>query len=215
MVARGGGTKLGWGPPPRSIDVLLSTSRLNRVVAHRHGDLTATVQAGAAFDEVNRQLAQHGQWLPLDRAMAESAPRSAASWPPTTAARAASLRRAARSDHRRGIRARRRALAKAGGIVVKNVAGYDLPRLMTGSFGSLAVIVSATFKLLPPYADVENPGRGSEEPAGSRRAVSAAVPASHLTPTAVEFETHPLKLLVRFESIEAAVDQRRPPAPWR
>ena len=52
VLTRGAGTKLGWGPAPRAIDVLLSTRRLNKVVAHRHGDLTATVQAGASLAEV-------------------------------------------------------------------------------------------------------------------------------------------------------------------
>src|SRR5437773_83713 len=59
VVARGGGTKLGWGAPPRRVDILLSTSKLNAVIAHRHGDLTATVQAGAPLSAVNQQLAQH------------------------------------------------------------------------------------------------------------------------------------------------------------
>ena len=59
VVTRGGGTKLGWGAAPRSIDILLSMSRLNAVVAHRHGDLTATIQAGASLAAVNQQLAQH------------------------------------------------------------------------------------------------------------------------------------------------------------
>src|SRR5579864_3898282 len=56
VLTRGAGTKLGWGPAPRTIDILLSTARLNTVVAHRYGDLTATVQAGAALSDVNRQL---------------------------------------------------------------------------------------------------------------------------------------------------------------
>ena len=49
-----------------SIGVDLSTTALNRVVAHRHGDLTATVESGAVLDDVNRELARHGQWIPLD-----------------------------------------------------------------------------------------------------------------------------------------------------
>ena len=60
------GTKLGWGPSPRRIDLLISTSRLNAVIAHRHGDLTATVQAGATLAGVNRTLGRHRQWIPLD-----------------------------------------------------------------------------------------------------------------------------------------------------
>jgi FAD/FMN-containing dehydrogenase len=62
----GGGTKSEWGSSPATPAVVLSTLSLNRVVAHRHGDLTATVEAGARLDDVNRELARHGQWLPLD-----------------------------------------------------------------------------------------------------------------------------------------------------
>src|SRR5207244_5316656 len=68
VVIRGGGTKMGWGRTPASVDVLLSTKRLNALVAHEHADLTATVQAGACLDDVNRALARPGQWLPIDSA---------------------------------------------------------------------------------------------------------------------------------------------------
>ena len=66
LLTRGAGTKMAWGPPVESIDVLLSTSRLNKVVAHRHGDLTATIEAGATLADVNQRLGQHRQWIPLD-----------------------------------------------------------------------------------------------------------------------------------------------------
>src|SRR4051812_10963877 len=66
VVLRGGGTKLAWGRRPEPIGVVLSTRRLNRVLAHAHGDLTATIQAGATLAEVNRELGRHRQWLPLD-----------------------------------------------------------------------------------------------------------------------------------------------------
>src|SRR5512139_678611 len=69
-VISGGGTKLSWGRAPERIDLLVSTAGLNQVVAHRHGDLTATIEAGATLAEVNRQLARQGQWLPLDSAFA-------------------------------------------------------------------------------------------------------------------------------------------------
>jgi FAD/FMN-containing dehydrogenase len=125
--------------------VVLSTLSLNRVVAHRHGDLTATVEAGARLDDVNRELARHGQWLPLDPPWSDRAtiggivatndagPRRHRYGTPRDLIIGIEI---ARAD---GVR------AKAGGIVVKNVAGYDLARLMTGSFGSLALITSATF----------------------------------------------------------------------
>lgn len=207
VMARGGGTKLGWGPPPTSVDMLLSTSRLNAVVAHRHGDLTATVQAGASLAAVNQQLAQHRQWIPLDPPFGERATIGG-----IVASNDSGPRRhryGAPRDLIIGVEFARAdgQLAKGGGIVVKNVAGYDLPRLMTGSFGSLCVIVTATFKLYPMttasktlVVDLNTPG--------DLGALSAALLGSHLTPTALEFETHPLRLLLRFESIPAAVDQQ-------
>jgi glycolate oxidase FAD binding subunit len=98
-------------------------------------------------------------------------------------------------------------MAKGGGIVVKNVAGYDLPRLLTGSFGTLGVIVTATFKLYPLTAAsrtliVELPK------ASDLGALTATFLASHLTPTSLEFATHPLKMMIRFESIDVSVAQQ-------
>ncbi|PYR12943.1 MAG: FAD-binding oxidoreductase, partial [Acidobacteria bacterium] len=72
VAVHGGGTKVGWGPPPPA-DVGISTRRLDAVVAHRYGDLTATVQAGATLAAVNRELARHGQWIPLDPPSADRA----------------------------------------------------------------------------------------------------------------------------------------------
>src|SRR5262245_29012405 len=68
VVIRGGGSKLGCGRTPRSIDLLISTRRLNHVLTHEHGDLTATVEAGATIRDLNAALMQHRQWLPIDAA---------------------------------------------------------------------------------------------------------------------------------------------------
>ena len=67
-VLRGGGTKLAWGRVPASLDLIVDISRLDRLVAHRHGDMTATVQAGMPLASLNRSLAEHGQYLPVDSA---------------------------------------------------------------------------------------------------------------------------------------------------
>src|SRR5215471_17256848 len=66
VVLSGGGTKLGWGRKPAAVDLLVGTRRLNRVLAHQHGDLTASVEGGATIVELNRELSRHGQWLPID-----------------------------------------------------------------------------------------------------------------------------------------------------
>ena len=207
VLPRGSGTKLGWGPPPRTIDVLILTARLNGVVAHRHGDLTATIQAGAALGDVNRALAQHRQWIPLDPPFADRA--SIGGLVATNDSGPRRHRYGAPRDLIIGIefiRADGR-LAKGGGIVVKNVAGYDLPRLLTGSFGSLGVIVSATFKLYPLTAASATLVIDLSTPA-DLAALTSRLLSSHLTPTALEFATHPLRLIIRFESIEASVQQQ-------
>ena len=207
LLTRGAGTKMAWGPPVESIDVLLSTSRLNKVVAHRHGDLTATVEAGATIADVNRTLGQHRQWIPLDPysgdratiggivATNDSGPRRHRYGAPRDLIIGIDF---ARGDGR---------LAKGGGIVVKNVAGYDLPRLLTGSFGSLGVIVSATFKLYP----LTVASRTLVVELKDRQELgllAGKILGSHLTPTALEFQIPPLRLMVRFESIEASVEQQ-------
>lgn len=207
VLVRGSGTKLGWGPSPRVIDVLLSTARLNAVIAHRHGDLTATIQAGATLAAVNRTLAQHRQWIPLDPPLADRA--TIGGIVATNDSGPRRHRYGAPRDLIIGVEFARAdgRLAKGGGIVVKNVAGYDLPRLITGSFGSLGVIVSATFKLYP--LTVASATLVVDVPSATDVGLLAGrMLSSHLTPTALEFETHPLRLIVRFESIPASVEQQ-------
>ena len=152
IVIRGAGTKLDWGRPPQRVDTFIGTRRLDRVLAHQHGDLTATIEAGAALAEVNAALARHGQWLPLDPPSADRA----------TIGGILATNDSGPLRHRFGtprdlvigvqLATTDGVLAKAGGQVVKNVAGYDLSKLICGSFGSLAAIVSATFKLAPRAA---------------------------------------------------------------
>ena len=207
VLTRGGGTKLGWSPPARPIDLLLSTARLNKVVAHRHGDLTATVQSGARLAQVNQLLAEHRQWIPLDPPWADRA--TIGGLVGTNDSGPRRHRYGAPRDLIIGVEFARAdgKLAKGGGIVVKNVAGYDLPRLMTGAFGSLAVVITATFKLFPLTTSSRTLVVDLKEPR-DLGALAGKILESHLTPTALEFETPPLRLLVRFESIEAAVEQQ-------
>jgi glycolate oxidase FAD binding subunit len=216
VLVRGGGTKAdaaslrstgALDASPDAADVLVLTRNLNRIVAHRHADLTATVEAGAVLDDVNRQLRQRDQWLPLDPPWADRAtiggivatndagPRRHRYGSPRDLIIGVDL---VRVD---GVR------AKAGGIVVKNVAGYDLARLMAGSFGCLAVIAGVTFKLFPtpPASATVVAALPSNTAIGG---VAAALNASQLTPTAVELQMPPRSLLIRFESTPASVDQQ-------
>ncbi len=207
VMVRGSGTKLGWGAPSRQIDILMSTTRLNAVVAHRHGDLTATIQAGAKLSDVNRALAQHRQWIPLDPPSAERA--TIGGLVATNDSGPRRHRYGAPRDLIIGVEFARAdgRLAKGGGIVVKNVAGYDMPRLLTGSFGSLGVIITATFKLYP-LTTASRTLVVEPSSAAHLGELAVKVAASHLTPTALEFATHPLRLIIRFESIEASVAQQ-------
>ena len=144
---RGGGTKRGWGNPPQRVDLVVSTARLNKVLEHAWSDMTATVQAGCVVAQFQRTLAEHGQRLALDALWPERATIGgilAANDSGTLRTRFGSLR-----DLVIGVTVALAdgTLARSGGKVVKNVAGYDLPKLMTGSLGTLGVITEAVFRL--------------------------------------------------------------------
>jgi glycolate oxidase FAD binding subunit len=209
VLVRGGGTKMVWSTSAaaNAADVMISTRRLDRIIAHRAGDLTATIEAGAPLDAVNRELRRHGQWIPLDPPWSDRATIGgivAANDSGPRRHRYGSVRDLiigvdiVRAD---GVR------AKGGGIVVKNVAGYDLPRLMVGSFGCLAVIASATFKLYPISAASATVVADLPSHAAAGVAV-AQLNRSQLTPSAVEIATPPLRLVMRFESTAASVEQQ-------
>jgi len=211
VAIEGAATKSGWGSLAAAADVTLTTGALNAVVDHRYGDLTATVQAGASLAAVNRELGRHGQWIPLDPPWADRATIGG-----VIATNDSGPRRhkfGAPRDLIIGVEIVRidGTVAKSGGIVVKNVAGYDLGRLMAGSFGSLAVIASATFKLypVPPASRTLVVHFGDHWAAGGPpERMIAALAASHVTPTSIELQTRPPRLLVRFESNEGAAEQQ-------
>lgn len=216
VVIRGGGTKMGWGRKPSSVDLVLSTKALNAVVAHEHADLTATLQAGARLDEVNHILARHGQWLPIESVFDEATVGGAIA---TNDSGPLRHRYGTPRDLLIGIRLALTdgRLIKAGGNVVKNVAGYDIGRLMSGSHGSLAAIVSATFKLSPLPAATQTLVATFDRVDALVAAVSA-ITGSQLEPAAIEIRTGSsvgfvlsrisecYKLLLKFESTPAALD---------
>jgi glycolate oxidase FAD binding subunit len=168
VVPRGGGTKLSWGLPPTSVDLLLDLSGLDRVLDHQAGDLIVDTQAGARMADVQTVLGEQGQRLVLD----ETVP--GATIGGTLATNASGPQRmlvGTARDLLIGVTVVRAdgVVAKAGGRVVKNVAGYDLGKLVIGSLGTLAVITEAVFRL-HPLADVQRwvsvqvdePARSSE-----------------------------------------------------
>jgi glycolate dehydrogenase FAD-binding subunit len=149
VVVRGGGTQLGLGYPPRGADILLSTARLAKVVEYSPHDLTVTVEAGMPLRALQETLAPSRQWLALDPDVSDAA--TIGGIVATNATGASRLRYGGVRDQIIGIRVVTAdgTVAKGGGKVVKNVAGYDLPKLFTGSLGTLGVIVAASFRLYP------------------------------------------------------------------
>jgi glycolate oxidase FAD binding subunit len=149
VIPRGGGTKLDWGNPPSRADLILSTARLNRVIEHAWADLTVTVEAGCTVAELQSTLAKHGQRLAIDVLWPERA--TIGGVLSTNDSGALRLRYGALRDLIIGITLvlPDGTIARSGGKVVKNVAGYDLPKLATGGLGTLGVITQATFRLHP------------------------------------------------------------------
>jgi glycolate oxidase FAD binding subunit len=147
VVARGGGSRLGWGTPPSRCDLVIDMSRMSGVVEHAAGDLVARVQAGARMGDVAAVLAQAGQEIALDVPADASVGGIVASG----LAGPRRLRYGTPRDLLIGITIVRAdgIVAKSGGKVVKNVAGYDLGKLFAGSAGTLGLITEATFRLHP------------------------------------------------------------------
>ena len=149
VIPCGSGTKLDCGNPPAKADVILTTRRLNRVIEHAWADLTVTVEAGCTIAELQRTLAQHGQRLAVDPLWPERA--TIGGILSTNDSGALRLAFGALRDLIIGVTLALAdgTIASSGGRVVKNVAGYDLPKLATGSLGTLGVITRAVFRLHP------------------------------------------------------------------
>src|SRR5687768_3273623 len=207
-VIRGGGTKLGWGRVPAAVDLIVSTTRLNRLIAHRHGDLTATVQPGMRLQDLNDTLRGQGQWLAVDSAFDEA-----------TIGGIVATNDSGPSRHRNGtprdlvigitLALTDGRLVKAGGTVVKNVAGYDLGKLVSGSHGTLAGIVDVTFKLVPvPQSSATLVVSYTDRGVFARDV--AALDASQIEPAAfdirVEDGERPYQLKLRIATSPAARD---------
>jgi glycolate oxidase FAD binding subunit len=149
VIPRGGGTKLTWGNPPQSLHIVLYTTRLNTIIEHAWSDLTVTVEAGCTMKQLRETLAQHGQRLALDPLWPSRA--TVGGVLSTNDCGALRLRFGSLRDLVIGVTLALPdgTLAKSGGKVVKNVAGYDLPKLVTGALGTLGVITQATFRVHP------------------------------------------------------------------
>jgi glycolate oxidase FAD binding subunit len=149
VAPAGGFTKLDIGGIPERVDILLRTTRLSGIEHYDPGDLTIGINAGTAFAPIQHKLAEHNQWLPCDAANLDRATIGGL----LATGTAGPLKSAfgGMRDFCIGIQfvTADGKVAKGGGRVVKNVAGYDLMKLMIGSYGSLAVITRANFKVFP------------------------------------------------------------------
>jgi glycolate oxidase FAD binding subunit len=179
LLPRGGGTKLAWGAGDTSTDVELDTRPLNRMLEHNEGDFTAILEAGVPLAEAQARFGEAGQMLAID--------------PPLGAGDAATVGGVMAAADSGPLRHRYGTLrdlvvgvtvvlsdgtvARAGGKVIKNVAGYDLGKLFHGSFGTLGVIARVAVRLHPAPATTTTVVGASDDP--QRLAATARALAGH------------------------------------
>jgi glycolate dehydrogenase FAD-binding subunit len=181
----GGGTQLELGMPPAKLDVVSDTTSLDRVVEYEPADLTITVEAGIRFSRLQSLLAEQGQFLALDPPAEDAATLGG-----LIATNVSGPLRFAYGTARDLVLGTRvvnpdGAVTRAGGRVVKNVAGYDLNKLYIGSLGTLGIIVELSLKLAPiPPASASVIAQFAD--LDGARGVLNAVIHSPLSPLAVE-----------------------------
>ncbi len=209
IVIRGGGTKQHWALPPRRLDLILDTRRLQGVVEHAAGDLIAVVRAGTPMRRVREALAPAGQQLALD------VPLPGATVGGTVAVRTSGPRRMLYGSVRDlliGVTVVRAdgVVARAGGKVVKNVAGYDLGKLIAGSYGTLGLITECVFRLHPRPAASAYVAREVETAEEAGR-LAAAILGAQVVPSGLEVNAPPeggFTVAVLLEGVRAGVERR-------
>jgi len=225
VVPRGAGTGFGWGSPPSRCDLVVDLRAMNQVIEHASGDLVARVQAGATIGQLAAALGPAGQELALDVPAEATVGGIVATG--TTGPRR--LRYGSPRDLLIGLTVVRAdgVIARSGGKVVKNVAGYDIGKLFAGSHGTLGLITEATFRLHPrptavawvaaEFGVAERADAGTA-PAGLVSASEAVASAagSALVPSAVELDwpggspqsPRPLRVGVLLEGTAFGVAER-------
>jgi glycolate oxidase FAD binding subunit len=186
----GGGTKHGWGPLRGDPGVELSTAALERIVAHDAGDMTAILEAGVPLARAQGAFAEAGQRLALDPPLGAARGTAAGGGATIGGVLASADSGPLRSRYGSArdlvlgatVALSDGTLAKSGGTVIKNVAGYDLAKLFAGSFGTLGLIVQVAVRLHPL------PGRTLTATGSSDDASALAVAAAQLSHAALEHE---------------------------
>jgi len=212
----GNGTKIHWGKLPSHYDIMVSTRKINSIIDHAVEDLTVTVESGMKIKDLQSFLALKGQFLPIDPFFPESA---------TIGGIVATANTGSWRQRYGGVRDLILGIsflrgdgkeAKAGGRVVKNVAGYDLMKLFTGSYGNLGIITDVTFRTFPlPENSLTLVITGNQE---SIYQLQKTVSSSSLTPTAADLLSSSLiksfqlgeglGLIFRFQGITESVKQQ-------
>lgn len=214
VVSRGGGTRQSWGRPLTAPFIVVQTTRLKRVLIYEPDDLTISVEAGMHLADLEAILAPNNQMLPLDVPLPQRSTIGG-----ILASGADGPRRLGYGTARdlligiRVVEAGGR-ISKAGGMVVKNVSGFDMMKLYLGSMGTLAIIVSANFKLMPRPRAAGAISCMFKSP-NQAFALADAIHSSQLTPVAVEYHEgysssggEPVvSLELRAEGLPAAVER--------
>ncbi len=216
IIPCGNGSKLDWGGLTEKINLVVSTQKCDRIIDHAVGDLTVTVEAGVKLADLQKTLQATNQFLPIDPIY----PQEATIGGIVATADTGSLRQGYGGirDLILGISFVRAdgKIAKGGGRVVKNVAGYDLMKLFTGSYGSLGIISQVTWRTYPiPEASQTIAMTGEAQ---SIAEVIRNIKNSGLTPTAADLVTESvisdldlgnnLGLLLRFQTIPESIAEQ-------
>ena len=212
----GNGSKLNWGKAATKINLVISTQKCDRLIEYAVDDLTVTVEAGMKLADLQAQLLAHNQFLPIDPTYPDLA---------TIGGIVATADTGSWRERYGGVRdlllglsfvRADGAIAKAGGRVVKNVAGYDLMKLFTGAYGTLGIITQVTFRtypLIPTSQTLLLTGA-----ADAIAQVSQSIRNSGLTPTALDLLSigvvkqlgmgNNYGLIVRWQTIPESIAQQ-------
>lgn len=205
LLFRGGGTKQDWGGPVESVDTIVDTGGLDALVEHSAGDMIAIVAAGLPLFRLQDELAPAGQWLALDPPLADEG----ATLGGLFAANDAGPRRQRYGSLRDlviGVTVvlADGAVARGGGRVVKNVAGFDLMRLLCGSLGTLGLVTELIVRL-HPRPEASRTLRVVTRPRAATELVLALL-ASQVVAAALDADQD--SLWVRLEGRQAGVDEQ-------
>jgi glycolate oxidase FAD binding subunit len=220
IYPQGGRTSLDFGGTPRRPGLALDTTGLDRVIDYPHADMTITVEAGLTLAAIAGVLDEHGQRLNIDAPQGDRATIGGIFACNATGPKRLGWGRPRDQIIGVGFANAAAEQVKGGGRVVKNVAGYDLPKLLTGSLGTLGVITQLTLKVRPKPEACALAWRPIEEP-GEIETFLAALNTSGTRPVALELLNRPAArriggplglpegpwvLVVGFEDNKASVD---------